>query len=218
MIQWVHERVHAARVFDHVLVATDDLRIQTAVTAFGGDAVMTSPECASGTDRVAEAAEALGAEIIVNVQGDEPLIEPRSLAALTAALLRDPSIEISTLATPLRAAERGSADVVKVVLDASQDALYFSRSPIPYRREGQEEIGLRHIGVYGYRREALFRFTHLPVSPLERCEGLEQLRALDHGMRIRVAIVDDEAGVGVDTQQDLDRVRRLLASIHTRGG
>jgi 3-deoxy-manno-octulosonate cytidylyltransferase (CMP-KDO synthetase) len=226
MIQRVHERARAAKRVDRVLVATDDARIADAVRAFGGEAVLTSPRHATGTDRVAEVARTLDARIVINVQGDEPMLDPAGIDAIALALVSDPGIEIATLSLPLRSVDEMLApSVVKVVTDASGDALYFSRSPIPHVRQGAgadaraaaaaavaSGLARRHVGLYGYRREALLRFAALPPSPLEEAEGLEQLRALAHGMRIRVLPVDGEAGVAVDTPEDLERVRALLAS------
>jgi 3-deoxy-manno-octulosonate cytidylyltransferase (CMP-KDO synthetase) len=225
MIQHVYERARRARV-DRVLVATDDERILSAVAAFGGDAVMTSAEHRSGTDRVAEVAATLDAEIVVNVQGDEPLLDPRHVDAAVAPLLADPTLPIATLATPIRTvAELLDPAVVKVVVDLKRDALYFSRSPIPFVRLGASADGAaaaaaavtrgcaeRHIGVYVYRREALLRLAQLPPAPLEEAEALEQLRALQHGLRIRVVRVDAPPAPAVDTPEDLERVRALAAA------
>jgi 3-deoxy-manno-octulosonate cytidylyltransferase (CMP-KDO synthetase) len=225
MIERVYERVRAAREVGRVVVATDDERIARAVRAFGGEAAMTSPEHPSGTDRVAEAARGIEAEVIVNVQGDEPMLDPAAIDAAARALLDDPALPMATPSLPLRRVEEMLASsVVKVVVDARGDALYFSRSPIPHVRLGASGdpraaaeaavasgLARKHVGLYAYRREALLRFASLPPSPLEQAEGLEQLRALYHGMRIRVVPVDGEGGVAVDTLEDLERVRALLA-------
>ncbi len=224
MIQHVYERVRHARGLERVLVATDDERIATAVRGFGGEAVMTSPHHQTGSDRLAEAVRATDAEIVVNVQGDEPMLDPRAIEAALLPLLRDPQLQMSTLSLPLTSAEEMlSPSVVKVVADARGDALYFSRSPIPFvrlsgstdpRAAAEQAVarGLcrKHVGLYVYRREALLRFAALPPSPLEQAEGLEQLRALGHGIRIRVVAAEGEAGVAVDTQEDLERVRALM--------
>jgi 3-deoxy-manno-octulosonate cytidylyltransferase (CMP-KDO synthetase) len=225
MIQHVHERVRRARRPDRVLVATDDERIASVVRGFGGEVVMTSRDHATGTDRLAEAARATDAEIVVNVQGDEPMLEPEGIDVAVEALARDPGLDIATLSLPLRdLAEMLSPSVVKVVSDARGEALYFSRSPIPLVREGAPDLraaaaaavarGLarKHVGLYVYRRAALLRFATLPPSPLEEAEGLEQLRALHHGMRIRVVEREGLAGPAVDTAEDLERVRALLAA------
>jgi 3-deoxy-manno-octulosonate cytidylyltransferase (CMP-KDO synthetase) len=226
MIQHVHERASRARTVDRVLVATDDERIAEAVRGFGGSAVMTSSAHATGTDRLAEAAlQAADADVVVNVQGDEPMLDPAGIDAAVAPLLAEPAVVMSTLSLPITDyAEMASPSVVKVVSDGRGDALYFSRSAIPHVRLGAS-FGLRaaaeaavarslarkHVGLYAYRREALLRFASLPPSPLEEAEGLEQLRALHHGMRIRVVPEDGEGGVAVDTPEDLERVRALLA-------
>jgi 3-deoxy-manno-octulosonate cytidylyltransferase (CMP-KDO synthetase) len=225
MIERVHERACAATRPDRVIVATDDERIAAVVRRFGGEVMMTSPGHATGTDRLAEAAREVEAEVIVNVQGDEPMLDPAGIDAAAAALLEDPSLSLSTLSLPLRDAEEMLApSVVKVVVDARGDALYFSRSPIPHVRLGAgaapraaaeaavaRGLARKHVGLYAYRREALLRFASLPCSPLEEAEGLEQLRALHHGMTIRVVPMDGEGGVAVDTPEDLERVRALLA-------
>ena len=214
MIQHVHERVRRARRPDRVLVATDDERIAAVVRGFGGEVVMTSRHHATGTDRLAEAAMATDAEIVVNVQGDEPM------------LARDPGLDMATLSLPLRDVEEMlSPSVVKVVSDARGEALYFSRGPIPLVRDGASPdlraaaaaavgrgLARKHVGLYVYRRAALLRFAALPPCPLEEAEGLEQLRALHHGMRIRVVEREGVAGPAVDTAEDLERVRALLAA------
>jgi 3-deoxy-manno-octulosonate cytidylyltransferase (CMP-KDO synthetase) len=209
MIRHVYERAARARRVDRVLVATDDERIAVAVRAFGGEVVMTSRDHPTGTDRLAEAARAVEAEIVVNVQGDEPMLEPSAIDAAVDVLIEDPELPMSTLSLPVESLEEMlSPDVVKVVVDSAGYALYFSRSPIPYVRKGTP--GARHVGLYAYRREALLRFAALPPSPLEEAEGLEQLRALHHGMRIRVVAIAGESALAVDTPQDLERVRALL--------
>jgi 3-deoxy-manno-octulosonate cytidylyltransferase (CMP-KDO synthetase) len=224
LIQHVHERVRQARSVERTVIATDDERIAAAVRAFGGEAVMTSPEHATGTDRLAEAARRIEADLVVNVQGDEPLLAPAAIDTAVAAVLQDPDVSIGTVSVALRdGREMLSPHVVKVVTDARGDALYFSRSPIPFVRRagldpmaGAEEavrrgLARRHLGLYVFRRAALERFASLPAAPLEAAEELEQLRALHHGMAIRVAEFDGEAGVAVDTPEDLERVRALLA-------
>jgi 3-deoxy-manno-octulosonate cytidylyltransferase (CMP-KDO synthetase) len=224
MIERVHERARAASRVDRVVVATDDDRIADEVRRFGGEALLTSPAHATGTDRLAEAARSIEAAIVINVQGDEPMLDPAGIDAVVGALVDDPALEIATLSLPLRSTEEMLApSVVKVVTNARGDALYFSRSPIPHVRQGARQdaraaaaaavaLGLarKHVGLYGYRREALLRFGALPPHPLEEAEGLEQLRALAAGMRIRVVPRDGEAGIAVDTAEDLERVRALL--------
>jgi len=225
LIERVYERARVARTLDRVLVATDDERIASAVRGFGGEAVMTARSHPTGTDRLAEAAAGAVAEIVVNIQGDEPLLDPAGIDAAVLALLGDKALPISTLSAPLLSVEEMlSPSVVKVVTDARGDALYFSRSPIPHARTDEPTsaraaaeaavargLARKHVGLYAYRREALLRLASLPPSPLEEAEALEQLRALDHGLRIRVVPVTGEGGIAVDTPEDLERVRALLA-------
>lgn len=227
MIQHVHERASRARSVERVFVATDDERIAAAVRAFGGEPILTSKHHATGTDRLAEAARETDASIVVNVQGDEPMLDPAGIDAAVEPLLRDAAVAMSTLSLPLTdAAEMLSPTVVKVVTDKNGDALYFSRSPLPHLRldppqgdgamaEAAVRRGLarKHVGLYVYRREALARFASLPRSPLEEAEGLEQLRALHHGMKIRVVPFAGVSGVAVDTPEDLKRVRELMKEI-----
>jgi 3-deoxy-manno-octulosonate cytidylyltransferase (CMP-KDO synthetase) len=224
MIQHVHERVLRARGLDRVLVATDDERIAAAVRGFGGEAVMTSTAHATGTDRLAEAVLGTDAAIVVNVQGDEPLVDPGGIEAALRPLRDDADLPMSTLSLPLTDVEEMlSPAVVKVVADARGNALYFSRSAIPHVRQATSDpraaaaaavrrsLARKHVGLYVYRRAALLRLASLPPAPLEEAEGLEQLRALFHGMPIRVVPVEGESGLAVDTPQDLERVRALLA-------
>jgi 3-deoxy-manno-octulosonate cytidylyltransferase (CMP-KDO synthetase) len=224
MIMHVVERASRARFVSRVIVATDDERIFQAVTAHGGEARMTRPDCASGTDRIAEVAAALDAEIIVNVQGDEPLIQPSTIDAAIAPLIDDSQIHISTTSEPIIDVEDVfNPNVVKVVTDASGFALYFSRSPVPHIRPAlglSLEQALRtdasllhhyrkHSGLYAYRSEFLEQFARMNPSPLERLEQLEQLRALENGYRIRVVPVEHRS-IGVDTEQDYERVKRMI--------
>jgi 3-deoxy-manno-octulosonate cytidylyltransferase (CMP-KDO synthetase) len=213
MVVHVCERARASGARS-VAVATDDERIVRAVEQAGHRALMTRADHPSGTDRIAEAALALGlggGEIVVNVQGDEPLIEPALIREVAAVLERNSEASMSTACHPLRdAASFANPNVVKVVLDAKGFALYFSRSGIPYPREGGVDA-YRHIGIYGYRVSFLSRYSSLAVSRLEKAEALEQLRALWHGFRIVVTVSAAEAPAGVDTPQDLDAVRRMLA-------
>jgi 3-deoxy-manno-octulosonate cytidylyltransferase (CMP-KDO synthetase) len=225
LIERVHARACAARSLDRVMVATDDERIATAVRSFGGLAVLTSPHHPSGTDRLAEAARAIeDAEIVVNIQGDEPLLDPAAIDAAVAVLVEDPDLPIATLSVPLRSEkDMLSPSVVKVVTDEAGNALYFSRAPIPHTRLGNGDgrvsaqhsitrgLARQHVGLYAYRRDALVRFASLPPSPLEEAEELEQLRALHYGLRIRVVAVEGESGMAVDTPEDLERVRALLS-------
>jgi 3-deoxy-manno-octulosonate cytidylyltransferase (CMP-KDO synthetase) len=230
MIQHVHERVSRARGIARVLVATDDQRIADAVRAFGGEALMTSPAHKSGSDRLAEAAQMIAAEVVVGVQGDEPMIDPGAVEA-SIRPFTDASVQAATVCTPLRDVEDMlSPHVVKVVVDAAGRALYFSRRPIPYVRPGlspaapeggdaraaarlavERGLARRHLGIYAWRRDALLRFAALPPSVLEEAEGLEQLRALEPGLPMQVVEFDGQPGVAVDTPEDLERVRALLA-------
>jgi len=211
MIQHVYERAARARGVARALVATDDERIADAVRAFGGDLVMTGTH-ATGTDRLAEVARGLDADVLVNVQGDLPLLDPDTIAACVAVFQDDATLEMASLMTPIRDdAEYRNPNVVKVVTRADGCALYFSRSPLPYWRgdRGAALFGRRHIGLYAYRRDALLTLAAAPRSALECAEELEQLRALERGMRIRMIEVDS-APPEVDTAEDLERVRRLV--------
>jgi 3-deoxy-manno-octulosonate cytidylyltransferase (CMP-KDO synthetase) len=217
LIQWVVERASRCTCTSDVLVATDDARIAEAVRAFGGRCVMTRTDHPSGTDRIAEAVAGRDAEIIINVQGDEPLIDPMLIDALAAALDGPGAPEMATAASPIAdLADLRNRAVVKVVCNAAGHALYFSREPIPHVRDAQtdEDIlasGLhrRHIGIYAYRRAFLERLVAAPPAPLETAEKLEQLRALHLGARIRV-LETDHVGVGVDTPEDIPRAERAL--------
>lgn len=212
MIVRVCERAAASGAAE-VQVATDDERIAQAVRAAGFAALLTRAEHPSGTDRIAEAARQLGLgpeEIVVNLQGDEPLMDPRLVREVAEALERDPEAAMATACHPLREeAERANPNVVKVVLDARQRALYFSRAQIPYPREAGGRW-FRHAGIYAYRVAFLLRFASLEASPLEKAEALEQLRALWHGHRIAVVVSEREIPPGVDTPEDLEAVRRML--------
>ncbi len=220
MIQWVYERSSLCESVDRVIVATDDARIAEVVTAFGGEVAMTRSDHATGTDRLAEVAAGLDDDLVVNVQGDEPMIDPAMIQAAVAPLLADGSIPMGTLKTPLTSlAEYRDPNVVKVVTDQQGFALYFSRSPIPYPRDFSSDLEqrwaelatARHIGLYVYRREFLLGYPHMQAMPLETQECLEQLRALEHGFRIRVAETA-LPGQGVDTPEDLERVKKALSA------
>jgi 3-deoxy-manno-octulosonate cytidylyltransferase (CMP-KDO synthetase) len=215
LIQHVVERCQKARSLGEVVVATDDTRIWEVVQNFCR-VEMTRPDHPSGSDRIAEVAGRCQCDAVVNIQGDEPLIDPKVIDAVAGALQRD---EMSTAATRIQdAAELGNPNVVKVVVNAAGRALYFSRRTIPYLREaasgsGNEQLAafafLKHLGIYGYRRETLLRLVKFPVSPLENAEKLEQLRALENGIQIAVVKVDYDS-VGVDVPGDVKRVERLL--------
>jgi 3-deoxy-manno-octulosonate cytidylyltransferase (CMP-KDO synthetase) len=210
LIAHVVERARRARGVDAVAVATDDERIAGAVEAAGGQAILTGP-AATGTDRVAEAARKLAPrpEIVVNLQGDEPLIEPEAIEMLLAAM--GPGVEMATLARPLDPEELDRTQVVKVVTDLRGDALYFSRAAVPHRRAGgPSPLARAHVGIYGFTAAFLDTFTTLAPGKLEGEESLEQLRVLEHGYRIRVADTRYR-GFGIDTPEDLERARALLA-------
>ncbi|MBX7259258.1 MAG: 3-deoxy-manno-octulosonate cytidylyltransferase [Candidatus Hydrogenedentes bacterium] len=215
MIQRVYEQCAKAKVLGRVFVATDDARIVEAVEGFGGKAVLTRVDHASGTDRIAEAASGANADIIVNIQGDQPFIDPTMIEEAVRPLLDDPSLELSTLMYRLPDGEDlHNPSVVKVVTDLAGNALYFSRSLIPYPREAVPHGIFEHVGTYVYRHEALKRITQLAPTTLERVESLEQLRWLEHGMRIRVVesrVEDREfSGFSVDTVGDLARAEEML--------
>jgi 3-deoxy-manno-octulosonate cytidylyltransferase (CMP-KDO synthetase) len=246
MIEHVYRRVADARGIDAVVVATDDARIAEAVERFGGIVRITQAGHRTGTDRIAEIAKDLSCEIVINVQGDLPLIEPGMISEVLEPLTNDASVQMSTL----RQATTSSSDiasphVVKVVVDSRGDALYFSRAPIPYDRDDSPADGpaearhnerrsadlrrraderrsadvvsgfsrtvWKHIGLYGFRRDFLLTFAALPQTPLEQAESLEQLRALEHGFRIRTIATRYES-IEVDTPDDLERVRQLMAT------
>jgi 3-deoxy-manno-octulosonate cytidylyltransferase (CMP-KDO synthetase) len=211
VIAHVVERARRARGVDVVAVATDDERIARAAEQAGAEAIVTG-EARTGTDRVAEAARRLrpAPDVVVNLQGDEALIEPEAIEALLAAMA--PDVEMGTLARPLQEGELGRAQVVKVVVDLRGDALYFSRAPIPHRRSGGDSpLARAHVGIYALTAAILKRFASLPPGRLEAEESLEQLRALEHGHRIRVADTA-YAGFGIDTPEDLERARGILAA------
>jgi 3-deoxy-manno-octulosonate cytidylyltransferase (CMP-KDO synthetase) len=212
MVQHVYERATYSRYIRRVLVATDDHRIASAVRSFGGEVRMTGSEHPSGTDRLAEVASAEQAELYVNIQGDEPLIDPEAIDAAILAVYGDESVAMGTLMKRIAdPADVTNPNVVKVVTALTGDALYFTRSPIPYFRESGGDPGayFKHIGLYVYRREFLVHYPDLSVGPLERAERLEQLRALENGYRIRVVETEYES-LGVDTPEDLDRVNALF--------
>lgn len=209
MIEHVYTRVARARGLARVVVLTDDERIARAVEAFGGEWEMTPADCASGTDRIAWAARSWDVSAVINIQGDEPLIDPEAVSLIADHLAAHPDDPMVTLATPAAPEEMENPNAVKVALARDGSALYFSRSLIPYPRNEGAATPLKHLGIYGYQRDALLLLAGLPTTPLERSESLEQLRALEYGMRIRVLIVD-KGSVGVDTAEDLERVERLL--------
>lgn len=210
LIQHVWETVSRARGLDEVVVATDDARIAHAVQAFGGKVCMTSPDCRSGSDRVREVAASLAADVYVNVQGDEPLLEASAIERLRDVFTENVSVQVATLCSRISEEQARSPHQVKVIRDHAGNALYFSRAPLPFVREsGESTEFLGHVGIYAYRADALRGFASLPFSPLEQAEKLEQLRFLQAGIAIRVLEVPP-MGAGVDTPEDLERVRAVV--------
>jgi len=218
MLQHVYERASLARYLTATIIATDDERIYQAARGFGARVVMTRADHVSGTDRVAEAASGENAELVVNIQGDEPLIDPAAIDAAILPLAHDPGIVMGTLKKAIEdPREITDANVVKVVTDRNGDAIYFSRCPIPYERDqARSGTHFKHIGLYVYRRDFLLGYPALPVGPLERAERLEQLRALENGYRIRVVETECES-LGVDTPEDLERVCKLFEASRAQG-
>jgi 3-deoxy-manno-octulosonate cytidylyltransferase (CMP-KDO synthetase) len=214
MIQRVYARAKLAQTVHRVIVATDDERIIKAVEAFGGEARMTRPDHRTGTERVAEVAAHETGDVFVNVQGDEPLLDPAAVDTAVGALLSDSATSVSTVATPIKLpADIMDPNVCKVVLDFDENALYFSRAPIPWVRDTAAKLQVRHLkhlGLYVFRRDALLEYPTLPKGALERIEQLEQLRWLENGWKIRVAEVAHDA-VSVDVPEDVTRVEKLLA-------
>lgn len=209
MIQWVYEKAAKSKSLDRVIVATDDVRIMRAVWSFGGEAMLTSKRCKTGTDRVAEVTRRMAADVVVNIQGDEPLIESRTIDATVQPMLKDKRLLMSTAAAPIGEQESRSPNLVKVIVDQQDNAMYFSRAPIPFYRNGGRQKYHQHFGIYAYRRDFLLRFAKWKQTALEIAESLEQLRALERGIRIRVVFVD-QISVGVDTREDLEKVQRLV--------
>ncbi len=221
MLQHVFERASMARYLTSTIIATDDQRIYEAARAFGAPVRMTRSDHPSGTDRVAEVASAESAAIVVNIQGDEPLIDPAAIDAAILPLVHDPQVAMATLKKRIEdPREIGDPNVVKVVTNRAGDAIYFSRCPIPFLRDpAAPGVHFKHIGLYVYRRDFLLRYPSLPVGPLERAERLEQLRALENGHPIRVVETEYES-LGVDTPEDLARVSRLFeaSAVEVRRG
>ncbi len=214
MVARVYQRACRAATVEQVIVATDDERIAAAAHAVGAEVVMTAPVHCSGSDRVAEVARALDHDIIVNVQGDLPLLDPAMVDSLVERLRNDPGCELATMAVPIDdPGEMADPSVVKLVCRADGRALYFSRAAIPFSRDaaaGGQATALHHVGLYAYRREALLRFSQLEPTALERSEKLEQLRALENGMDIAVVVMAGGAPLEVDTPADLKRARQAL--------
>jgi 3-deoxy-manno-octulosonate cytidylyltransferase (CMP-KDO synthetase) len=214
LVQRVYEQARKARRLDHIIVATDDTRILEAVEAFGGTAMLTPAQCPSGTDRAAEVARHHACDLVVNIQGDEPLMRPEMIDQLVEGMTADAGCPMGTLARPIQSPETwANPNVVKVVFGANGNALYFSRCSIPYGRDagGKFVAGLahKHIGIYAYRQEFLLKFVTLPQTKLEQTEKLEQLRALEHGYGIRVWVTPHDS-IGVDTTEDAKLVEEIL--------
>jgi 3-deoxy-manno-octulosonate cytidylyltransferase (CMP-KDO synthetase) len=212
LIRHVWERCLEADCLDQVVIATDDMRIAEVGFNFGAEVAVTAADHPSGTDRVAEVSRKLKkASIILNIQGDEPLVDPALLRRLVRKLQDNCNIPIITAATPISPEELLSENNVKVVMDRRGDALYFSRSAIPFRRGTSEIPSYKHLGIYGYRRKALLEFVRMSPGSLEQAEQLEQLRALENGLKIRV-VVSETGSIGVDTPEDATEVERLILS------
>lgn len=217
MLQWVVEGARSAKCLREVIVATDDPRIASACAGFGARAVMTSPAHPTGTDRIAEVAASLADAIVVNVQGDEPLIAGFAIDAVVEALAAAPGCEMATAVHAADADAAGDPNRVKVVLDRAGNALYFSRAAIPFARNAADAPRLwQHAGLYAYRRPFLLDYVRLPQTPLERTEQLEQLRALENGHAIRCAVIEGWRSVPVDVPEDVARVEAALAAQSAR--
>lgn len=211
MIQHVWERSRKSELLNDLIIACDDERVLKAAEQFGAKAVLTSKDHASGTDRIAEVVESIDSDIIINIQGDEPLITHEVIDSLAKALVDDPSCSMGTAIKVIEAKkDLKNPNIVKVVVDGEMNALYFSRSGIPYNRENDDEIiTYKHLGIYAYRKEFLLSYKNLPKSNLEKAERLEQLRALEFGYKIKTVVTDIDT-IGVDTPDDLARVEPLL--------
>ena len=206
LVQWVYLRALQSTRLDQILVATDDERILRSVRSWDGNAVLTSDKHRSGTERVAEVAQGVEADVFINLQCDEPALPPATIDRVCACFDGDPEVQVATACVPIHDPEEAlDPNVVKVVTDSEGRALYFSRAPIPFAREGKASF-FKHLGIYGYRRRLLQKLSRLRPSPLERIEKLEQLRFLENWIPIQVATVDEDS-IGVDTQEDLERVR-----------
>ena len=215
LVQHVFERASLARYLSGVVIATDDEKIAAAARAFGAPVRMTRADHASGTDRVAEVAASGEAQVIVNIQGDEPLIDPAAIDAAVLAM-QETDAPMATLKRQItNRADLQNPNVVKVVTAANGDAIYFSRCPIPFHREATG-VYFQHVGLYVYQRDFLLGYSDLPIGPLESAEKLEQLRALENGYRIRVALTEYES-IGVDTPEDLEKVNSLFGAFKTHG-
>ncbi|MBZ0166102.1 MAG: 3-deoxy-manno-octulosonate cytidylyltransferase [Candidatus Omnitrophica bacterium] len=210
MIQHVYEQARRSRLLTDVIVACDDERIKSAAMEIGAKVIMTRPDHACGTDRIVEAVQGVEAEMIVNIQGDEPLIEPQVVDSLIEALREDPQQVMATVVTKIHSPQDiDDPNVVKVVLDNQHFGIYFSRSAIPFNRAGIEHVYYKHLGIYAYTKEFLLIYAALPKTTLESAECLEQLRAIQYGYKIKTIITDYDS-VGVDTPEDLAKVARMI--------
>ena len=216
MIQWVYEQAKKSKMLDRVFVAVDDQRVLDCVEGFGGPAVMTKPIHQSGTDRIAEAVELIETNIVVNIQGDQPLLDPIMIDEAVKPLLDDSTILMSTLKVKINEEDYLDPSVVKVVADENDFALYFSRSLIPYSRDNVDVNIYEHVGLYAYRKEFLLKISKLPQSYLEKVEMLEQLRVMEKGYKIKVIETASEnaMGVSVDTPEDLAKVQKIIKEMN----
>ncbi|MBE3144233.1 MAG: 3-deoxy-manno-octulosonate cytidylyltransferase [Planctomycetes bacterium] len=212
MIQYVYAAAQKARLLTQVVVATDDQRIVDAVEKFGGQACLTSANHKTGTDRIAEVARNMEADTVVNIQGDEPLLDPRQIDEVIQPMIDDRTLKACTLCRPIQSkADLKNPNVVKVVFDLHGNALYFSRSLIPYPRKAQGHRAYEHIGIYVYSKDFLLQYVQTPQTPLEISESLEQLRILENGVRLKVVVTQYEyTGLSVDTAEDLEAVRKII--------
>lgn len=211
IIQWVYEKAQQAKLADIIIVATDDQRIYDAVKSFGGNVEMTSPEHKCGSDRIKEVVmRHPEISYVVNLQGDEPLIKPESIDAVAKNVKEDKLADISTLTRKITPEEAENPNLVKCVVDNLGFAMYFSRSKIPFERNVGKSDFYGHLGIYGYKRDALIRMTELPQSSCEMSESLEQLRALQNGMKIKTSVVDF-IPVGIDTIEDLEKFKSIIS-------
>ena len=212
MIQWVYERANQSQTLDELFVAVDDPRVQSRVERFGGKAILTGAHHESGTDRIAEVVEKMPADIVVNIQGDQPLIDPNMIDEAVQPMIDNHAIQMSTLKREIEKDEFDDPGVVKVVVDDQDFALYFSRSLLPYPRYDENMRVYEHVGLYVYRKDFLLKISRMPQGYLEKIESLEQLRVLEKGYRILVieTKMDRAAGVSVDTPEDIEKVERLI--------
>jgi 3-deoxy-manno-octulosonate cytidylyltransferase (CMP-KDO synthetase) len=214
IVQWVYEKAQSS-IADEIIIAADNSAVMDAVEKFGGKCVMTRPDHPSGTDRIREAIQKIDCDIIINVQGDEPLIDVSTINMLIESLKNNPEIEMATVVVKAdRKAVGKDPNAVKVVLNKDNSALYFSRSEVPYMREKKDDFPIyHHVGIYAFRRDILERFVALPPSDLEKCEKLEQLRALDNGIKIHAVISDKNNGIGIDTPEDLRKAEEIFKKL-----